>query len=90
MRVTVHLSAPLRPLAKDKPHVRVEAEGETVGDLLLALAESHPDLVRACLDLSGALRPQVALYVGDADVRYAGGMKAPLHAEVYLVAPVAV
>jgi sulfur-carrier protein len=90
MRVIVHLAAPLRPLVKDKARIRVDVEGETAGDLLLALAESHPDLVRALLDPQGALRPQVALYLGDEDVRSAGGMQAPLKAEAYVVVPVVV
>lgn len=86
-RVTVHLSAPLRGLAHDKARLRVEVEGETLTDLLLALAAEHPALAAALVDEQGALRPQISLYVGDDDARHAGWLAAPLDAHVWIVVP---
>lgn len=87
MRTTVHLPQPLRPLAKDRERVRVDVDGETVGDLLVALREKHPDLAAALLDDQGALRRSVTLYVGDEDARRQGGLQAPLGSDVTIVVP---
>ncbi|MCE5239833.1 MoaD/ThiS family protein [bacterium] len=88
MRVTVHLPAPLRPLARNRPRVRVEVDGTTVADLLAALRQEHPDLAGALLDEQGGLRRHVKLYVGDEDTWHAGRGSAPLQADVHVVVPV--
>jgi len=90
MRVTVHLPAPLRPLVKGKPRVRLQVEGETLGDLLVALAQEHRELAGALINEQGELRPQVAVYVGADDARSAGRMSAPLQADVHVVVPTVV
>lgn len=90
MRVTVHLPVPLRPLVKNKPRVRVDLDGTTVADLLVALRAEQPDLAGVLLDEQGALRRPVTLYVGDEDVRAVGGGQAALAADVHVVVPVAV
>jgi molybdopterin synthase sulfur carrier subunit len=90
MRVTLHLPAPLRPLVKNRPRVRVEVEGRTVADLLVALTQTRPELAGALLDEQGALRRQVTLYVGDDDARHMGGSDAALAADVHVVVPTTV
>jgi len=90
MRVTVHLPAPLRPLAKSKARVRMEVEGRTLGDLLAALRQEHPELAEVLLDGEGVLRRQVTLFVGDDEARHVGGAQAQLAGDVYVVVPVAV
>jgi molybdopterin synthase sulfur carrier subunit len=89
-RVTVHLSAPLRPLVKGKPRVRVQVEGETLGDLLVALAQQHRELAAALINEEEELRPHVAMYVGDDDARHAGRLSAPLRADVHVIVPTVV
>jgi molybdopterin synthase sulfur carrier subunit len=90
MRVTVHLPAALRPLARNKPRVRLDIEGGTLADLLLALRAEHPDLAAALLDETGAVRRQMTIYVGDDDARHVGGGQAAVVADVHVVAAVAV
>ena len=89
-RVTVHLPAPLRPLAKGKPRIRLQLEGETLGDLLMALAAEHPELAAALVNEQGTLRPHVTLYVGEDDARGEGRLAAELQAEVHVVVPAVV
>lgn len=90
MRVTLHLPAPLRLLAKSKPRVRLEVDGRTVADLLATLRREQPVLAEALLDEQGALRRQVTLYLGDDDARHVGGGDAALAADVHVVVPVTV
>jgi sulfur-carrier protein len=52
----------------------VEVEGETVGDVLKALAEQYPDTGDQLLSSSGELNRYVNVYVNDEDVRVQEGL----------------
>ena len=81
MKVRVRVPAALRQTAGGAAEHAFElAEGATVGELLDAVAASHPALERRIRDEQGALRPHVNLFVGDDDVRHLGGSDAVLHA----------
>ncbi len=56
----------------------VTAEGGTLAEVLGSLEADHPGLRARVLDDSGALRRFVNVYVGDEDVRFAGGLDAPV------------
>lgn len=56
----------------------VSAEGTTLAELLDSLEAKHPGLKARVLDDSGALRRFVNIYVGDEDVRFSGGLDAPV------------
>lgn len=56
----------------------VSAEGTTLAELLDSLEANHPGLKARVLDDSGALRRFVNIYVGDEDVRFSGGLDAPV------------
>lgn len=89
-RVTVHLPAPLRPLVNGKPRVRVQVEGETLGDLLIALAQNHRALAAALMSADSQPRPHITFYVGETDACSAGRSSAPLAADVHIVIPATV
>jgi molybdopterin synthase sulfur carrier subunit len=54
----------------------VNAEGETLTEVLESLESSHPGIRARILDDTGALRRFVNVYVGDDDVRFIGGLTA--------------
>ena len=56
----------------------VSADGSTLAELLDSLEANHPGLKARMLDDSGALRRFVNIYVGDEDVRFSGGLDAPV------------
>jgi molybdopterin converting factor small subunit len=71
MAVTVTIPTALRQYAGD--NAQVTAEADTVGALLRALVELHPDLGRHLFNEQGKLRNFVNVYVGDEDIRYLDG-----------------
>jgi molybdopterin synthase sulfur carrier subunit len=56
----------------------VDADGSTLSELLESLDSAHPGLKGRVLDENGALRRFVNIYVGDEDVRFVGGLEAPV------------
>jgi molybdopterin synthase sulfur carrier subunit len=69
----------------------VTADGTTLSELLESLEESHPGIKSRVLDDAGALRRFVNIYVGDEDVRFMGGVDAPVQdgAKVSIIPAVA-
>ena len=56
----------------------VTADGGTLADVLNSLESNHPGIRARILDDAGALRRFVNVYVGDEDVRFIGGLEAPV------------
>jgi molybdopterin synthase sulfur carrier subunit len=54
----------------------VAAEGSTLAEVLSSLESNHPGIRARVLDDTGSLRRFVNVYVGDEDVRFAGGLDA--------------
>ena len=80
MTVQILLPGALADLAGGARHLDVEPPGATLGDLLDGLAVEHPVLCRRIRDETGAVRRFVNVYVDGADVRYGGGLAAPVPA----------
>jgi molybdopterin converting factor small subunit len=78
MSVEVVLPGVLADLTGGSRHVEVDPGGGTVADLLDTLGSVHPRLVRRIRDEAGALRRFVNVYVDGDDVRFAGGLGAPV------------
>jgi sulfur-carrier protein len=78
--VTVQVVLPgvLADLAGGSKHLNVEVAGDTVADLLEALAVEHPLLGRRIRDETGHVRRFVNVYVDGDDVRFSGGLAAPV------------
>ncbi|MEE9270349.1 MAG: molybdopterin-synthase adenylyltransferase MoeB [Candidatus Krumholzibacteria bacterium] len=68
MPITVMIPTPLRQFVGKRDSVELEAR--TVGKLLAALVEKHPDLGRHLYTDDGSLRSFVNVYVNDKDIRY--------------------
>ncbi|HVB26350.1 MAG TPA: MoaD/ThiS family protein [Mycobacteriales bacterium] len=75
MSVTVRLPTILRPLAGGTSELAVE--GATLAEVLAALDAAAPGTGARVLDEAGRLRRFVNVYVGDEDVRFAGGLDTP-------------
>ncbi|MEE8410310.1 MAG: MoaD/ThiS family protein [Myxococcota bacterium] len=72
----ITLPTPLRPYA-DK-QAEVEVSGDTVGELLVKLTDSYPELKRHLFGDDGKLRSFVNVYVNDEDIRYSGKDATPV------------
>lgn len=64
----VRLPTVLRPQAGG--NTTVNAEGDTVGEVLAALVSTYPGLGPTILDDEGGVRKFVNLYVNDEDIRF--------------------
>jgi sulfur-carrier protein len=89
--VQVLLPGVLAALAGGEKHVDVEPEGDTLGDLLDALAAQHPMLARRIRDETGQVRRFVNVYVDGDDVRFGEGLRTKVcdGAEVHVLPSVA-
>ena len=75
MAVEVRIPTILRPYTGDQKSV--EASGASLSALIDDLEENHPG-IKSRLVEDGDLRRFVNVYVNDEDVRFLGGLKAPL------------
>jgi molybdopterin converting factor small subunit len=91
MAVKVVLPGALRQYSGGEKELSVELSGGSLGDLLDAVAERHPALVRRLRDEQGGLRRFVNVYVDGEDARLSGGIDAPVpgSAEVLVLPSVA-
>jgi molybdopterin converting factor small subunit len=55
----------------------VSADGATLGEVIKAVDAEHPGVAGRVLDDDGKLRRFVNVYIGDEDVRFAGGLETP-------------
>ena len=75
MTVQVLLPGVLASLAGGAKHLDVEPAGDTLADLLDALAVEHPMLCRRIRDETGQVRRFVNVYVDGDDVRFEQGVE---------------
>jgi sulfur-carrier protein len=69
---TVRIPPVLRPSVGGEKEV--EAQGETVGEVLQSLAASHPDTEGQLFGQDGGLNRYVNVYLNDEDVRVLDGL----------------
>ncbi len=66
----------------------VPAGGETVGDVLAALAEAHPETREQLFGEDGELNRYVNVYLNDEDVRVLDGLDTPVgEADTLVILP---
>lgn len=85
MAVTVRLPGALRDATGGK--AKIEANGETLGDLIADIDRRHPGFRAQIVDDAGGLRSYVNVYIGEDDARTKGGVGAavPDGAEVMVI-----
>jgi molybdopterin synthase sulfur carrier subunit len=76
MPLTVRVPTPLRSLTKGA--AEVQAQGDTVADVVEDLERQFPGLRERLLDESGELRRFVNIYVNEDDIRFLDGKKTAL------------
>jgi len=74
--VTVRVPTILRSLTGGASEVPVDG-ASTLSELLDKLDADHPGIKGRVLDDAGKLRRFVNVYVGEEDVRFAGGLETP-------------
>jgi sulfur-carrier protein len=74
LSVDVRLPTVLRPSAAGAS--KVEAEGDTVGEILGDLVRQHPALRDQILTADGDLHRHLNVYLNDDDIRYLGKLDA--------------
>jgi molybdopterin converting factor small subunit len=75
MTIEVRIPTILRPYTKDLK--TVEAEGSTLAAIITDLDTSYVGLGERLLE-NGALRRFINVYINDEDVRFLGGLEAPI------------
>ena len=88
MAVTVRIPTPLRTLTGGEE--AVQAEGDTVAQVIEDMEAKHPGIRNRLLDDKG-VRRFVNLYVGEEDIRFLDGLETKLSAgqEISIVPAIA-
>ena len=76
MTAQVRIPTVLRPAMGGDATVSVE--GTTIGEILVQLTATHPGVRGQLLNEDGTLHRFLNVYVNDDDVRYLGGVDAPV------------
>ena len=76
MALTVRIPTPLRSLTKGA--AEVQADGDTVADVVENLERQFPGIRERLVDESGELRRFVNIYVNEDDIRFLDGKKTAL------------
>jgi molybdopterin converting factor small subunit len=76
MAVTLRVPTILRPLTGGAAEVSVDG-ASTLSELIEKVDAEHPGIRGRVLDDDGKLRRFVNVYVGEEDVRFAGGLETP-------------
>jgi sulfur-carrier protein len=74
--VTVRIPLPMRKLTHDSGSV--EAEGDTVAELIADLERRFPGIRAKMLDDDGRLHRYMNIYIGGEDIRYRQGLDTPV------------
>lgn len=76
MAAKVRIPTVLRPVMGGDASISVE--GATIGEVLDRLTAAHPNVKSQLLNDDGTLHRFLNVYVNDDDVRYLGGVNAPV------------
>ncbi|MEC5319885.1 ubiquitin-like small modifier protein 1 [Brenneria populi subsp. brevivirga] len=89
MSVTLLIPTALRAFTDGQS--KIQLEGNTVGQLIEALAQRYPDIRQHLYEEEGGLRSFINLYVNDSNIKNTGGLDTPVSAgnEVILVPAIA-
>jgi molybdopterin synthase sulfur carrier subunit len=90
MAVLFVIPGALRGLAGNREEVRVETAAGPLSTALSRLWAECPALRDRVITERGEVRPHVNIFVDGEDIRYAGGLDAPVRdgAEIFLIAAV--
>lgn len=78
--VTFHIPGPLRQFTGGRSKVEIERSPTTLAEALSALWTLYPALRDRIATEQGQIREHVNIFIGDADIRYTGGLTSPVSA----------
>lgn len=85
--VSIHIPLALRSFAGG--HDEITASGDTVGEVIEALAHEYPAIRSYLISPEGELRSAVALFLGPRSVREMQGLQTPIaQEEVLSIVPI--
>lgn len=76
MSVQVRIPTVLRPAMGGQ--ATVTTQGDSIGEVLTSLSAAYPSAAGQLLDGEGNLHRFLNVYINDDDVRYLGGLDAPV------------
>ncbi len=76
MPITVRIPSVMR--ANTATKATVECEGNTVGEVIADLVRQHKDIGDVLFDGDNNLHKYVNMYLESDDIRYIGGLEAPI------------
>lgn len=85
MSVTLVVPGPLRELTGGRRTVGLEVDGHTVGQAFETLRRQLPALYDRIFTEQRELRPHVNVFVGRDDIRWCGGLDAPIERDSEVV-----
>ena len=80
MSVTFHIPGPLRQFTGGRSKVEIEHSPTILADALSGLWVLYPALRDRIATEQGQIREHVNIFIGDADIRYTGGLTSPVSA----------
>lgn len=78
--VTFHIPGPLRQFTGGRSKVEIESSASALADALSALWTAYPGLRDRLATEQGQIREHINIFIGDADIRYTGGLTSPISA----------
>lgn len=85
MSVTIVLPGTLRELNEGRPTLVLDGAPRTVAEAFEGLRAARPAVHRRVITETGDVRPHINVFVGDTEIRRAGGLGTPLRGDVELV-----
>lgn len=79
--MTFHIPAALREFAGGRSSVEIEHEAATLNEILAQLWLAYPGLRDRIITEQGQVRIHINLFIGDENIRYLGGLAAPVAAD---------
>lgn len=78
--VAFHIPGPLRQFTGGRSKVEIEHSPATLAEALSALGALYPALRDRIATEQGQIREHINIFIGDADIRYTGGLTSPVSA----------
>lgn len=83
--VNVKIPTPLRKYTNEQS--TVEADGETIQELIEELDKKHAGIKKRLLDEKGEIRKFINIYVGEEDIRFLQGKETKIEGKEVSIVP---
>lgn len=76
--MTIHIPAALREFAGGRSRIEIEREPASLHEILADLWAIYPGLRDRVITEQGQVRAHINIFIGDENIRYLGGLAAPV------------